>query len=84
MKFSTKKIIDNSEYYNSLFISIDNLLKNKYSQHDIDMVKSGTIGKIADGYAHLLDVPSEEEKKDPWIALRWLGDISNGLSDVRS
>ena len=67
--------------YNAAFYSaLRNLLNDCANRQDVALVIEGTLGKVADGYAHVLDVEPEELGADPWVTLRRLGEISERLS----
>lgn len=70
--------------YNSLFYSaLRRIIDGNERPEDVQFVIDGTLGKIADGYAHLLDVSPDEPASDPWTALRRLGSISERLRAAR-
>ncbi|MCI0152431.1 hypothetical protein KNO81_42340 [Paraburkholderia sediminicola] len=68
----------NGEFYSALLA----LLDGSASDNAIHLVIEGTRGKAADGYARLLDVEPDAVAKEPFVALRRLGDISMGLTAI--
>ncbi len=74
-----KQLASLSPYNAAFYSSLLNILNGCESQHDIVLVIEGTLGKVADGYAHMLDIEPAELVTDPWVALRRLGDISERL-----
>ncbi len=70
----------NEEFHAALLA----LLDGSASRTVIGLVIEGTRGKVADGYAHLLVVEPERVAKDPFIALRILGDIATELSQIEN
>jgi hypothetical protein len=75
-----RKQLSSISPYNAAFYSaLRNLLHDCANSQDVALVVEGTLGKVADGYAHMLDVGPKELAIDPWIALRRLGDISERL-----
>ena len=75
-----KKELDRLSPYNAgFYLVLKNILNNCATPQEVSRVIDGTLGRIADGYAHMLDVDPEELAVEPWAALRRLGDISNGL-----
>jgi len=60
------------------------VLDGNASRAAIELVIEGTRGKVADGYAHLLAVDPGRVAKDPFIALRILGDISTELAQIEN
>ena len=77
-----KKGLSGLSPYNTLFYnSLLTILSGNANSEDVEIVIAGTLGRVADGYAHLLDVDPDELAKDPWIALRRLGEISAKLKN---
>lgn len=68
-----------SPYHAAFYAALRRILTECASEQDVALVVEGTLGKVADGYAHLLDVNPKELASDPWAALRRLGDISERL-----
>lgn len=79
-----KQLASLSSYNAEFYSALTNVLTDCASQQDVELVVEGTLGKIADGYAHLLDVEPEELARDPWVALRRLGEISEQLQKARN
>jgi hypothetical protein len=66
----------------AFYFALRNILTDCASRQDVDLVIEGTLGTVADGYAHMLEVDPEELADDPWIGLRRLGEISERLTKV--
>ncbi|MEI5996085.1 hypothetical protein H3V53_02325 [Paraburkholderia bengalensis] len=79
-----KQLARLSPYNTAFYSALRNILTDCGSQRDVALVIEGTLGKVADGYAHMLDVNSEELANDPWAALRRLGEISEDLRKAGS
>lgn len=77
-----KQFANLSPYNAAFYSSLRNILNNCASEQDRKIVIEGTLGKAADGYAHLLDATPQELALDPWITLRRLGDISERLKQA--
>lgn len=77
-----KQLASLSPYNAAFYSALRNILTDCASQQDVALVIDGTVGKVADGYAHMLDVEPEELATDPWVALRRLGDISKRLRET--
>lgn len=78
-----RKGLANLSAYNAAFYSaLQNILDGRASEQDLALLVEGTLGRIADGYAHLLDVDPRELVADPWLRLRRLGEISKGLKKL--
>lgn len=74
-----KKLVNLSPYNSRFYAALRRVIDSNGSPEDLWLVIDGTLGKIADGYAHLLDVSPEELVSNPWAALRRLGSISERL-----
>lgn len=78
-----KQLANLSPYNAAFYTALRNILTDCASSKDIALVIEGTLGKVADGYAHMLDVGPKELESDPWIALRRLGEIAERLRRAR-
>ena len=74
-----KQLASLSAYNAAFYSALQNLLNDCANSQDVALVIEGTLGKVADGYAHMLDVEPEELAIDPWVALRRLGEIPERL-----
>jgi hypothetical protein len=74
-----KQLASLTPYHDAFYCALRHVLTDCASRQDVECVVEGTSGRIAEGYAFLLDVAPDELARDPWIALRRLGDIAERL-----
>lgn len=74
-----KELATLSPYNAAFFSSLQNVLADSGTPQDVERIVEGTLGKVADGYAHLLDVDPADLATDPWAALRRLGRIAERM-----
>ncbi|MFC5430780.1 hypothetical protein ACFPTO_18540 [Paraburkholderia denitrificans] len=77
-----KQLTNLSPYHAEFDSALQNILADCASRQDVERVVEGTLFRVAEGYAFLLDVEPEELARDPWISLRRLGDIADRLRKV--
>lgn len=80
--WETKQLQHISSFNEEFHAAILSVLVGNASRAELDLVIEGTRGKVADSYAHLLAVEPERIAKEPFIALRILGDISTELAQI--
>jgi len=79
LNWERKRLANLSQYNAAFYSALRSILNDCASEQELTLVAEGTLGKVADGYAHLLDVDPQELALDPWVTLRRLGHISERL-----
>ncbi|MCT7311445.1 hypothetical protein N5J06_10850 [Ralstonia sp. CHL-2022] len=73
-----------SSFNENFYAALLSILDGSATRAAVELVISGTRGKVADGYAHVLIVEPECVARDPFVVLRILGDISTELAQTVS
>jgi hypothetical protein len=82
--WEAQRLSDISSFNREFYAALLAVLDGSASHADVELIICGTRGKVVDGYAHLLVVETDAKLKDPFVALRILGNISTGLVQIEN